>query len=60
MASLSPSAILARESKNPVMLLNERRRALKWEEKQTSTGFVVSVIINNQTYTVRKMLYILF
>jgi len=51
MASLSPSAILARESKNPVMLLNERRRALKWEEKQTSTGFVVSVIINNQTYT---------
>ena len=24
---------LAAESKNPVMLLNERRRALKWEER---------------------------
>ena len=34
MADESVVALLARENKNAVMLLNERRRALKWEERQ--------------------------
>ena len=36
MADESVVALLARENKNAVMLLNERRRALKWEERQGS------------------------
>ena len=34
MSDLSVAELLVRENKNAVMLLNERRRALKWEERQ--------------------------
>lgn len=33
MTSQVPADVLSAENKNPVMLLNERRRALKWEER---------------------------
>ena len=41
----SVSELLAKENKNAVMLLNERRRALKWEERQVANGFEVLVTL---------------
>jgi len=50
MADESVVALLARENKNAVMLLNERRRALKWEERQVANGFEVLVTLDGKTF----------
>lgn len=50
MADESVVALLAKENKNAVMLLNERRRALKWEERQVANGFEVLVTLDGETF----------
>jgi len=50
MSDLSVAELLIRENKNAVMLLNERRRALKWEERQVAMGFEVLVTLDGRTF----------